>query len=361
MKYISELARSLTPYVAGEQPSGGDWIKLNTNESPFPPAPGVANTIRSSAVIGERGELLRLYPDPDARELREALAIYHNISPDNLFIGNGSDEVLAFIFAAFFAGAPYATPAVGYSFYPSYARLFRAETRFSAMGEGMAVDTEALLSQNAPVILANPNAPTTRALSRDAILSMREALESRGRILVVDEAYAPFSDCSVIDRCAEYENLLVVRTFSKAHGLAGLRVGYAAGTRELIGCIARVRDSFNSYPVDSVAQAAAKAAVEDVAYVEDCVSKTRVIRDRSRDALVELGFTVFPSETNFLFVRHPGISGGELFAALKERRILVRHFGTPALTDYLRISIGTDEQMTRALDAIREIITGRDA
>ena len=357
MTYLSTLADRLDPYVAGEQPEGGGWIKLNTNESPYPPAPGVTAVLRSWEFLGEGGANLRLYPDPSANALRDALARLHNVSRENVFIGNGSDEVLSFAFAAFFAGLRYATPEIGYSFYPSYARLFGAETQLVPMLDGMAVNVDGLIAAEAPVILANPNAPTSVAVPRSDILRMREVLHSHGDPLVVDEAYGAFSDCSVIGDAIGYDNLLVIRTFSKAYALAGMRVGYAIGAADLIAGLERARDSFNSYPVDRVAQAAALAAVQDTPYMESCVRRIAATRDAVRLALIELGFEAPPSQTNFLFVRHSNIHGRELYERLRERHILARHFNKPKIEDYLRITVGTDEQMSALVDVLRDILT----
>jgi len=354
MNLLSQLGRSLTPYRAGEQPDGDGWIKLNTNESPYPPSPDVARAI-TDAVAGD-GDTLRLYPNPDADALRDEIARSHGLRRENIFVSNGSDEALAFAFAAFLAGSPYATPEIGYSFYPSYARLFGAETVFAPMDRGMAVDVGALLRVGVSVILANPNAPTTLSLRRDVIMNMLDALAERGQMLIVDEAYAPFADCSVIVECKSRQNLLVVRTLSKAHGLAGMRVGYAAGSPELIDGLARARDSFNSYPVDRLAQAAAIAAVRDEAYVASTVRMIIKTRESARVSLLALGFEAARSDTNFLLARHPNMSGRALFERLLEKRILVRHFNTPKLCDYIRITIGSDEEMTALAGALDDIL-----
>ncbi|MDR0396306.1 MAG: aminotransferase class I/II-fold pyridoxal phosphate-dependent enzyme [Oscillospiraceae bacterium] len=354
-KYYSPLARSLSPYVAGEQPQGGGWIKLNTNESPYPPSPRVIEAILSAA--GSDAGELRLYPDPNADALRDALAERHGLDRENIFISNGSDESLAFAFAAFFAGLECATPAVGYSFYPSYALLFSAKIRLIPMSSGLSIDVQALLNADVPVILANPNAPSSIALSRDTILSMRETLASRSQLLVVDEAYAPFyEECSVADMCARYDNLLVVRTFSKAHALAGMRVGYAIGHTNLIEGLNRARDSFNSYPVDRLAQAAALAALEDSRTLNQTVAAVESVKETSRQALLSLGFECAASRTNFLFARLPGADGRALFDGLKARRVLVRRFDKPGIEDYLRITAGTPEQMDGLMLALKDII-----
>ncbi|MDR1262747.1 MAG: aminotransferase class I/II-fold pyridoxal phosphate-dependent enzyme [Oscillospiraceae bacterium] len=354
MKYYSPLARMLSPYVAGEQPQGG-WIKLNTNESPYPPSPRVIEAIRNA--VGKDAAALRLYPDPDADALRDALSKRHGVNRGNIFISNGSDETLAFIFAAFFAGLDCVTPAVGYSFYPTYALLFGAKLRLIPMVDGLNADVGGLLNADAPIIIANPNAPTTIALSRETILDTREALAKRSQLLVVDEAYAPFyEDCAVANGCARYDNLLVVRTFSKAHALAGMRVGYAVGHSNLIDALCRVRDSFNSYPVDRIAQAAALAAAEDVETLSRIVAAVSEEKITSRQALLSLGFECAHSHTNFLFARHPRVKGRILFDELTSRRILVRRFDKPGIEDYLRITIGTPDEMKCVIQALTDIL-----
>ncbi|MDR2657180.1 MAG: aminotransferase class I/II-fold pyridoxal phosphate-dependent enzyme [Oscillospiraceae bacterium] len=358
-KYYSPLARMLSPYVAGEQPQSGGWIKLNTNESPYPPSPRVIEAVRGA--VGEDAAALRLYPDPDADALRDALSKRHGVNRENVFISNGSDETLAFMFAAFFAGLDCVTPAVGYSFYPTYALLFGAKLRLIPMADGfnagLNVDVGGLLNANAPIIIANPNAPTTIALSRETILDMRETLAKRSQLLVVDEAYAPFhEDCAVADGCARYDNLLVVRTFSKAYALAGMRVGYAIGHSDLIDALCRVRDSFNSYPVDRVAQAAALAAAEDVETLSRTVAAISDTKITSRQALLSLGFECAHSHTNFLFARHPRVKGRILYDGLAARRILVRRFDKPGIEDYLRITIGTPDEMKRVIQALTDIL-----
>ncbi|GHU72747.1 histidinol-phosphate aminotransferase [Clostridia bacterium] len=353
--YLSPLARTLTPYVAGEQPQGGGWIKLNTNESPLPPSPKVMQAIRDE--MGADGAALRLYPDPDADALRASIARRHGVQPENVFVSNGSDEALAFTFAAFFAGVDCVSPAVGYSFYPTYAKLFGAPLRLIPMGGNMSVDVDALLNADAPIILANPNAPTTLALSRETILTIRERLDKRGQLLVVDEAYAPFAEeCAVANDCASFDNLLVIRTFSKAHALAGMRVGYAVGHASLIDGLRRARDSFNSYPVDRLAQAAALAAVEDAETLLYTVGTVNMVKSTARKSLLALGFECVPSRTNFLFTRHPAISGKVLFDELKARRILVRRFDKPSIADYLRITVGTPDEMATLASNLEQIV-----
>lgn len=357
MNYLSPLAASLVPYVPGEQPRGRKLIKLNTNENAFPPSPRVAEALRAVSAGVAPYDVLRLYPDPTCLALRETIAALHGVTADWVFVGNGSDEVLAFAFAAFFAQGRVAMPELGYSFYPVYAKLFQAEPLYGPVDEALAVDAEALLALGAPVILANPNAPTSRALPRETALDLARRLHARGQVCIVDEAYADFGHCSIMDACPMLDNLLIVRTLSKSHALAGLRVGYAVGHPDLIDGLTRIKDSFNSYTLDFLALTGAKAALEDHAYAQARIAEICRVRDRTREALLALGMQVPPSETNFLFARHPRASGKELFAALRGRDILVRHFDTPRLKEYLRISIGTEAQMDTVVETMRTLLT----
>lgn len=356
MSYLSPLAASLVPYVPGEQPRGRKLIKLNTNENAFPPSPRVAEAIRAAGEGGAPFDALRLYPDPTCLALRESIAALHGVSADWVFVGNGSDEVLAFAFAAFFAQGRVAMPELGYSFYPVYAKLFQAEPLLGPVDEALIVDAEALLSLDAPVILANPNAPTSRAVPKETVLDMARRLRARGQVCIVDEAYADFGRCSVLDACRELDNLLVVRTLSKSHALAGLRVGYAVGHPGLIDGLTRIKDSFNSYTLDALALAGAKAALEDHAYARARIAEICRVRDWTREALLALGMEVPPSETNFLFARHPKASGKALFDALRAHDILVRHFDTPRLREYLRISVGTEAQMRMVTETLQTLL-----
>ncbi|MDR2505143.1 MAG: aminotransferase class I/II-fold pyridoxal phosphate-dependent enzyme [Oscillospiraceae bacterium] len=353
MGYTSKLLSRLTPYVAGEQPAGR-VIKLNTNENPYAPSPKVAEAIRAAAQDGE----LRRYPDPACAALRSVLASLHGCKAENIFCGNGSDEVLAFSFAAFLAEDRAATPEIGYSFYPSYAKLFNTELIPTSVSSDFEVDTAALARLDMPVILANPNAPTTLALPRDSILSIADAKAKQGRLAIIDEAYADFApECSVTDEAPRRCNLLVVRTFSKSYSLAGLRVGYAVGRPALIAALETVRDSFNSYTLDTIAQAAATAAALDRDYFNDTVGRINAIRERFRSALSELGFIVPDSRTNFLFARHPSIAGAELFGKLRERGVIVRYFAKPRIADYVRITIGAGAEMDEVAAIIKEIVS----
>ncbi|HAA45847.1 MAG: histidinol-phosphate aminotransferase [Halomonas sp. 54_146] len=349
-QYWSPAVRRLTPYVPGEQPRER-VIKLNTNENPYPPAPGVGKALREYAT-----DHLRLYPDPSSTALREALAKTLQVESSQVFVGNGSDEVLAFAFQAFFChGAPLDVPAITYSFYPVYANLYGVELRKHPLNAHWEVDIEALAAstERSGVIFANPNAPTGHAHSLETI----EALLKRvtDRVVLVDEAYVDFGAESAVALVDRYPNLLVTGTFSKSRSLAGLRLGYAVGSEELIDGLLRVKDSFNSYPVDSLASVVGIAALNDPEHFEACREYVITTRERTRQRLEALGFEVLPSKANFVLAQHPNYEGAQLFAGLRERGILVRHFNTSALNNFLRITIGTDDEMDSLIEALEAI------
>ena len=338
MPYESELALRLVPYTAGEQPKDRRFIKLNTNENPYPPSPRVAEAVAGLA------DSLRLYPDMEATELREAIAQVNGLQPEQVFCGNGSDEVLAFSFAAFFAGRRVVAPDVTYSFYPVYANLFGAEYDTVPLTSDFAVDVEGLM-QGCPIALANPNAPTGRFLPIREIRRLAEHARAHEAVLLVDEAYAAFAPETAVPLLAEYDNLLIVRTLSKSHALAGMRVGYALGSPRLVNALRRVRDSFNSYPLDRLAQAGARAAVLDTAYTDARTAQVIAARDRCYARLTEAGMEVLPSATNFLFVRADDRDAAPVQQALREEGILVRHFSSGRLKPWLRVTIGAEEDM----------------
>ena len=356
--YWNEKTRSLTPYVPGEQPREGNFIKLNTNENPYPPSPLVLEAVHKV----QAGDL-RLYPDPVCTELREAIARRYAVTPDQVFAGNSSDEVLAFTFAAFFSGQEILFPDITYSFYKVYAKLWEVPYRAIPLTLDFTMSAADYLGPCGGVIFPNPNAPTGIAVSLDAIREIAKAAERKKRVVVVDEAYIAFAAGegigSAIPMTSEFSNLLVTRTFSKEASLAGLRVGFAIGSEELIEGLCRIRDSFNSYVLDRFALAGATAAISDIQYYEGI--NRRVINTRSRvtSGLAALGFKVLPSQANFLFVSPPpenGKSAGEFNAALREKGILVRHFDKPRIGDFLRITMGTDEDMDVFLKACEDIL-----
>ena len=347
--------------MPGEQPRNRKFIKLNTNENPYPPSPGVAAAI--AAVLAEGAGRLRLYPDPACTELREAAAARYGVKPEQVFAGNGSDEVLAFAFGAFFEGAPGAEPVlfpdITYSFYPVYAALWNIPFRAIPLWEDFSVSPEDYRVPSSGVILPNPNAPTGRGLTPAAIRNILSYQAENRRVVIIDEAYAAFGAESVVPYIDEFPNLLTVHTLSKSASLAGLRVGFAIGGEDLIEGLCRIRDSFNSYTLDRLAQAGAAAALSDSAYYDEINRRVIAARERTAAALAALGFTVIPSRANFIFAAPPGgsgVTGVRLFAALRERGILVRHFNKPRIENYLRISIGTDNDMDSFLAACEEIV-----
>ena len=346
MSYESDLALRLTPYTAGEQPRDRQFIKLNTNENPYPPSPRVAEAIAGLT------DSLRLYPDMEATALREAIAEVSGLTPEQVFCGNGSDEVLAFSFAAFFAGRTVAAPDITSSFYPVYANLFGARYEPTPLREDFTVDVDGLM-RGCPVAIANPNAPTGRFLPIPELRRLAAHCHDHGAVLLVDEAYAAFAPENALPLLREFDNLLIVRTFSKSHALAGMRVGYALGSPRLIDALRRVRDSFNSYPLDRLAQAAARAAILDVAYTDGCAARVVAARERCRERLEAAGIDVLPSATNFLFVRADGADASDAAQALREEGILVRHFASSArLRPWLRVTVGTEEDMETVTNAL---------
>ncbi len=352
-RYWSTVAAGLTPYVPGEQPRDRSYIKLNTNESPFAPAPGVAEAIHKEA-----GEALRLYPDPDSTALVNALAALHGVDPAQVFVGNGSDEVLAFAFQAFYSGKALRSADITYSFYPVYAQLYDVAYETVPVSADFAIDANNLCGP-CGVVLANPNAPTSRAMPLAEIRRIAAHCQQNGQVLLVDEAYVAFGGESALPLLTAFDNVLVVRTFSKAHALAGLRVGYAVGHSSLIEALNRVKNCFNSYTLDRLAQVAAVAAVEDVAYFDRCVAAVCATRERVTEALTGMGCQVLPSAANFVFVRHPDHTGHALQAGLRDRGILVRRFASvPRIADWLRITIGSDRDMDAVLTAMAALTVG---
>jgi len=357
-------ARGLSPYVPGEQPRGERLIKLNTNESPYPPSPKVIEAVAKAA-----GGDLRLYPDPGCAGFREAAAARHGVRPGQVFAGNGSDEVLGFAFGAFFASAgeagaapaPALFPDITYSFYPTYAKLWDIPFREVPLAADFSVAAADYSPPWGGAAIPNPNAPTGMAMPLPDALSIAARLEGEGRVLVLDEAYVEFGE---LDGSAEsaargidsHPNLLVVRTLSKSAALAGLRVGYALGSEQLIEGLCRVRDSLNSYTLDRLALAGAEAALCDQAYYDRINGKVVATRNRAAGALRGLGFEVLPSAANFLFAKPPGMGGGELCLALRRKGILARHFNRERVAGFVRVSVGTDGEMDAFLGACEEII-----
>jgi histidinol-phosphate aminotransferase len=350
-RYWSDVAKSLTPYVPGEQPKLANLIKLNTNENPYGPSPKVLAAIRDQA-----GDSLRLYPDPESSALRAAIAAsFGTIEAQQVFVGNGSDEVLAHVFMALLKHEqPILFPDITYSFYPVYCRLYGIAGETVPLTAAMEMRPDDYLKPNGGIIFANPNAPTGRALALAEV--ERIVAGNPDSVVVVDEAYVDFGAASAVPLIDRHPNLLVVQTLSKSRSLAGLRVGYAIGHSDLVEALNRVKNSFNSYPLDRLAIAGATAAIEDREWFER--TRQAVIRSRSKLSadLTQLGFEVLPSAANFLFARHPQRDGGALAQQLRRRSIIVRHFRLPRIDQYLRITVGTDEQCAALVSALGEIL-----
>ncbi|MGD8175698.1 histidinol-phosphate transaminase [Marinimicrobium sp. ARAG 43.8] len=346
-RFWSQRVRELDPYVPGEQPKIDGLIKLNTNESPYPPSPRVRDALDDSTI-----ERLRLYPDPESVRLRDTLARYYDLSVAQTFVGNGSDEVLALAFMAFFQNErPLLFPDISYSFYPVYCQLFGIPFERVALTDDLSLNPEDYTRECGGIIFPNPNAPTGRALPLADIETILIAQPER--VVVVDEAYVDFGADSAVALIDRYPNLLVIQTLSKSRALAGLRLGFALGSEALIEGLQRVKNSFNSYPVDRLAEAAAIASLEDDDYFKTCRDRVIATREHTAKALADLGFQIIPSSANFLFVRVPdGENAAELARELREARILVRHFAKPRIEDYLRISIGSDTDMQHLLKAL---------
>lgn len=343
-EYWSKKARGLEPYTPGEQPVQ-KLVKLNTNENAYPPSPKVA-----AAVAAEVANL-RLYPNPDAQVLRQTVADYHGLRPEQVFCFNGSDEALALCFLAFFdPGRPIKTLDITYSFYPVWAELFDLTLDRVALTMDYTADVAALTGGTG-VVLANPNAPTGIAVDLDSI---ERIVRGTDGVVIVDEAYIAFGGQSADKLVEQHKNLAVVRTLSKSHSLAGLRVGYVLADEGLIQALAAVKDSFNSYPVDRLAQVGAIAAIEDTAYYNEVTCKIVADREETRRALEKLGLTVLPSSANFLFVQCA--DAADVFTKLREQGILVRYFPGGRTKDFLRVTIGTNEQMQAFIAAMKGIV-----
>jgi histidinol-phosphate aminotransferase len=354
-RYWSDIVHRLKPYVPGEQPALAHPVKLNTNENPYPPSPAVLAAIR--AELSDSAEALRRYPDPVARKLRETVAAHHGLKADQVFAGNGSDEVLAMAFLALLKHEqPILFPDITYSFYPTYARLYDIDYRTVPLDDSFAIRTSDYAVPNGGIVFPNPNAPTGLALP---LANVERVLAANTEsVVIVDEAYVDFGAQSAITLIDRYPNLLVVHTVSKSRSLAGMRVGFAFGNPALIDALVRVKDSFNSYPLDRLAQAAATAAYEDDAWFRDTCAKVIASRERLSAELMALGFDVVPSSANFVFARHSGHDAATLAARLREREIFVRHFNMPRIDQHLRISVGTDAECDVLLAALRDLLGG---
>ncbi len=350
-RYWSAVVEGLTPYVPGEQPKLPDLVKLNTNENPYGPSPRVLKALRA-----EVAATLRLYPDPNCDSLRQSIAAFYKLEPAQVFVSNGSDEVLAHTFLALLKhDEPVLFPDITYSFYPVYCGLYGIGYQQVPLTESFEIRVDDYLMPNGGIIFPNPNAPTGRPLALSAIERLLRA--NAASVVVIDEAYVDFGAESAVALIDRFPQLLVVHTLSKSRSLAGLRVGYALGHADLIEALIRVKDSFNSYPLDRLAMAGAAAAMEDRAYFEKLCAKVVATRTRLVADLASLGFDVLPSAANFVFARHAGHGGAELAAKLRERSVIVRHFSNPPrIAPFLRITVGTRAQCRSLIGALRAIL-----
>lgn len=352
-KYWSPVVGRLTPYTPGEQPKMARLVKLNTNENPYGPSPKAI-----AAMAAEIGDTLRLYPDPDASALKEAVARRHQLTAKHVFVGNGSDEVLAHAFQALLKhDAPLLFPDITYSFYPTYAKLYDVAYKAVPLADDFTLRVDDYVGQGSAiggVLFPNPNAPTGRLLALDAVEQI--VAGNPERVVAVDEAYIDFGGESAIGLVGRYPNLLVVQTLSKSRSLAGMRVGFAVGHPDLIDALERVKNSFNSYPLDRVAIAGAVAAMEDEAYFQQTCQAIVRSRESLVTSLEQLGFDVLPSAANFVFARHPVHDAAQLAAGLREQGIIVRHFGAQRISQFLRITVGTEEECRLLSEALKPLV-----
>ena len=349
-RYMSARFDDLEAYVPGEQPQDMRYVKLNTNESPFPPAPGVL-----AAVNGEEAKYLNLYPDPEGKALRQKLADMYGVRPGNVFLANGSDELLAFAFMAFYdSERSVAFPNISYGFYPVYANLYRVPYTEIPLRDGFVLDPADYCGRNENIVIANPNAPTGRAI---AVSDIEEIVRTNpDRVVVIDEAYIDFGGESCLPLVKKYDNLLVCQTFSKFRSLAGGRLGYGIADEGLIADLEKIKYSFNSYNISRLTLIAAISTLKNDKYYMENSKIIQTNRAYTTTELAKLGFETLPSLANFIFTRCPKVDGGTIYRELKARGVLVRHWDKPEIIDWCRVTIGTREQMDIFLDKVREII-----
>lgn len=348
-----ENVRRVIPYTPGEQPKQKNIIKLNTNENPYPPAPGVTEAIR-----GIMPEQYSLYPDPDASSLRQSLATYHGVEAEQVFTGVGSDDVLAMSFLTFFnSDKPILFPDITYSFYDVWAQLYRIPYVTRPLREDFSIDPADYLCDNGGIVFPNPNAPTGVLETVNTVEKI--VRENQDVVVIIDEAYIDFGGESALPLLDRYENLLIVRTFSKSRSMAGLRIGYALGSEKLIAYLNDAKFSFNSYTMNLPSLLGGVASIEDDGYFRANVEKVIATRERTKKELAALGFSFTDSKSNFIFATHKEIPAGELFGVLKEAGIYVRYFNKPRIDNYLRISIGTDEEMNVLITFLKQYINNR--
>ena len=342
--------RKVIPYIPGEQPKTPNVVKLNTNECPYPPSPMVEEALNSG-----NKERLRLYPDPDASELVEAIADYYQVDCNQVFVGVGSDDVIGMAFLTFFnSDKPIVFPDITYSFYDVWADLFQIDYVTKPLNHNFEIVKEDYIGENGGIIFPNPNAPTAVEMKLEDIEDIVK--ENQDVVVIVDEAYADFGDVTALELTNKYDNLLVVRTYSKSRAMAGMRIGYAIGNDKLIAALKSVKFSYNSYTMNMPSIDAGVAAIKDDAYFRDIVAKILKTREETKVKMSELGFTFTDSKTNFLFVKHNTLRAEIIFEELKKTNIFVRYFNKPRIDNYLRVTIGTDEEMDKLYQALKEIV-----
>lgn len=349
-----ENLRKIEPYVPGEQSKDKDIVKINANENPYPPSPKAVEVLKNFDTNN-----LRFYPNANSTKLKEALAKYYGVGVENVFVGNGSDDVLAVAFQSFFnSDKPIAYPDLTYSFYPVWCSLFGIEYKTYAVGDDFRINAEDYKEKNGGVIIPNPNAPTSLGEGTDFVKKILDY--NQDSVVIIDEAYVDFGGVSSVPLVKKYENLLVTGTFSKSRSLAGLRIGFAIGSKMLIDVMEAVKNSYNSYTVDSISIEVGSASIEDDEYFKSTCQKVIKTRQRVTDELRKLGFDVFDSQTNFIFATHDKYSMKEMFEYLKTQKVFIRYFSLPRIENYVRITIGTDDEMDIFLQKTKEFLANDD-
>ena len=342
--------RDIEPYVPGEQSKDRDIVKINANENPYPPSPKAVEALKNFDT-----DRLRFYPQANATALKQAIADFYEVKAENVFVGNGSDDVLALAFQAFFNGdKPIAYPDITYSFYPVWCRLLGIEYVNYPLDENFRINVEDYKAENGGVVIPNPNAPTSIGEGREFVEKLMEY--NRDSVVIIDEAYCDFGGVSSVPLIEKYENLLVTGTFSKSRSLAGMRIGFAIGSKTLIDTLEAVKNSYNSYTVDALSIAMGIEAMKDVEYFNETISKIIATRTRVTEELRSLGFEVLDSQTNFIMATHKGYDMKEMFEYLKENKIFIRYFNQPRINKYVRITIGTNDEMNKFLNGVKDFI-----
>ncbi len=349
-EFLNDFYKDLEPYVPGEQPQDKRYIKLNTNESPFPPSPKVKAVLDSETV-----DRLKLYPDPTVKPLRQAIAETFGLKAENVFVGNGSDDVIAFSVMAFCGkNGKLACPDISYGFYPVYAKLFGVKLKEIPLDNDFKVKPEDYFGLDSHIIIANPNAPTGLSLTAPQVESILKA--NPHKLVMIDEAYVDFSEDTAVELIKSYKNLMVIRTFSKSRSLAGLRVGFALADKEIIEDLEKIRYSFNPYNINALTIKAASESIKDTEYFNNCTKQIIENREFTKSALDDLGFTVLDSKANFLFASHKNHSAKDLYEKLKDKGVLVRYFSKKRIDNFLRITVGSKDEMDTFIKILKEIL-----